>query len=86
MVTGHTHHSEVVTLLNSDLWCSVFLRELCLGEGADVVSHLFSGGDGQLHQPLDDGVDVDEVEALDLVGLQAMGTLHPRQDTNYLLR
>lgn len=64
----------------------VFPVELGLREGADVVSHLLARGDGQLHQPLDDRIDVDEVQTLDLVGLQAMGTLHARQHSNNLLR
>ena len=36
-------------------------------------------------QYLNDWVDVDEVQPLDLVGLQAVRTLHARQDCHYLL-
>ena len=59
--------------------------ELSLRERSDVVSHLLPGGNGQLHQPLDHWVDVDEVQTLDLVGLQSVGTLHLWQHCNYLL-
>ena len=59
--------------------------ELELREGTDEVSHLLPGGNGQLDQPLDHRVDVDEVQPLDLMGLQAVGTLHARQDSHYLL-
>ena len=38
-----------------------------------------------VHSYLDDRVDVDEVEALDLVRLQSMRTLHSRENCHYLL-
>ena len=34
---------------------------------------------------LDDRIDVDEIHSLDLVRVQAMWTLHPRQYSHYLL-
>ena len=59
--------------------------ELGLREGSDVVSHLLPGCYGQLHQPLHHGVDVDEVQPLDLMGLQTVGTFHARKDRHDLL-
>ena len=35
---------------------------------------------------MDDRVDMDEVQALDLVGLQSMWTFHSRKHAHYLLR
>ena len=60
--------------------------ELGFREGSDVVPHLLPGCYGELYQPLDHRVDVDEVETLDLMGLQTMRTLHPGEDSHNLFR
>jgi len=64
----------------------VLLSKLGLREIADVIRHLLPGLEDLLHQPLHHGEDVDEVRTLDLVRLQAVGTLQPGQRLDDLFR
>ena len=59
--------------------------ELHLTEGADVLCCLLPPLHRFLHEPLYDREYPGAVHALDLMGLQLVGTLHARQDSNYLL-
>ena len=56
------------------------------GECSDQIAHFFPSLDGTFDKPLDHRVDMDEVQPLDLVRLDAVGTFHSWKDGYDLLR